>query len=245
MKALAAMPAADALELARRSSGGRAALNMTHMLFQTTLREEPPTVLALRIFRAFSASHLSLSDDQPFLHRTSCEENRRRACAFDQNGSRKCAHIKRMSAEASHFYRADLGQLDKSSERIFQAWVDSQRHKHVLVKEDDGTVVLFAEREEERQKKSHMAALRTTISNWKIPVQLPPGFLRLLSETEFRAAMASSQVEPPIAEPTAIESSFTVRPPPPASYDMEQVVPSLSQDFDKRGCEMLAALVAA
>ena len=83
VKALAAMPAADALELARRSSGGRAALNMTHMLFQTTLREEPPTVLALRIFRAFSASHFSLSDDQPFLHRTNCEENRRRACALD------------------------------------------------------------------------------------------------------------------------------------------------------------------
>ena len=58
-----------------------------------------------------------------------------------------------MSAEASHFYRADLGQPDESSERIFQAWVDSQRHKHVLVKEDDGTVVLFAERKEERQQK--------------------------------------------------------------------------------------------
>ena len=88
-----------------------------------------------------------------------------------------------------------------------------------------------------------MAALRTTISKWKIPVQLPPGFLRLLPETEFRAAMASSQVEPPIAEPAAIESSSTVRPPPPASYDMEQVV--VRQDFDKRASEMLAALVAA
>ena len=83
VKALAAMPAADALELARRGRGSRAALDVPQMLFQTTLREEPPTVLALRIFRAFSASHLSLSDDQPFLHRTSCEENRRRACAFD------------------------------------------------------------------------------------------------------------------------------------------------------------------
>ena len=83
MKTLAAMLAADALELARRSSGGGAALNMTQMLFQTTLREEPPAVLALGIFRAFSASHCSLSDDQPFLHRTNCEENRKLACAFD------------------------------------------------------------------------------------------------------------------------------------------------------------------
>ena len=83
VKALAAMFATDALELARRSSGGGAALNMMQMLFQTTLREEPPAVLALRIFRALSASHFSLSGDQPFLHRTNCGDNRRRACAFD------------------------------------------------------------------------------------------------------------------------------------------------------------------
>ena len=149
--------------------------------------------------------------------------------------------FKGMSTEASRFYRADLGQLDESTQQIFQAWAASQNHKQLLAKENDGNVVLYAEREEERQKKSHMAALRTTISNWKISVQLPPGFLKLLSEEEFRAALASSQIEPPIPEPAAIESSSTVRPPPP---DMVQVVPSLSQDFDKRASEMVAALVA-
>ena len=119
--------------------------------------------------------------------------------------------------------------------------------KHVLEKEDDGNVVLYSEREEERQKKNHMAALRTTISNWKISVQLPPGFLRLLSEADFLAALArTSQAEPPIAEPAAIESSSKVRPPPPASCDMARVVvPSLSHDFDERASELLAALVAA
>ena len=82
-----------------------------------------------------------------------------------------------------------------------------------------------------------MAALRTTISNWKIPVQLPPGFLRLLSEEEFRAALANaSQVEPPPSK---------VRPPPPAPSCEMQEVRSLSPDFDNRANAMLAALVAA
>ena len=110
-----------------------------------------------------------------------------------------------MTVEASRYYRADLGQLDESAQRIFQAWADSQRHRHVLVKEDDGTIVLYAEREDEKQKKSHMQALRTTISNWKIPVQRPAGFLRLLSEAEFRA-LVSLPSQPPVAEPVAQSS---------------------------------------
>ena len=149
-----------------------------------------------------------------------------------------------MSAAASRYYRADLGQLDESTLRIFQAWADSQRHGHFLAKDDNGTVVVYAERGAERQKKSHMAALRTTISNWKIPVQCPAGFLRLLSETEFRAAVASLPSQPPIAEPTAIELSTSDHTPLPASCDMETLL-SLSPGFDNRARAMLAALVAA
>ena len=153
-----------------------------------------------------------------------------------------------MSAEASRFYRADLGQLDESTQQIFQAWVDSQNRKHLLKKEEDGNVVLYAEREERRQKKNHMAALRTTINNWKMSVQLPPGFLKLLSEEEFRAELASSsQIEPPIPEPSPIESPSTaVRPPLPERCDMMvRVMPSLSHDFDDRAKAMVTALVAA
>ena len=137
-----------------------------------------------------------------------------------------------MSEKASRYYRTDLGQLDESEERIFQAWVDSQNHRHVLVKEEDGAIVLYAEREAERQKKSHMAALRTTISNWKIPVQLPAAFLRLLSEEEFRAALASLPSQPPIAEPA------------PPTCRVQIIAPEISADFDKRAEEMLAQVAA-
>ena len=83
MKALAAMLAADSVEFARQSSGGGAAIDVSKMLFQTALREVTITVRALRVPRAFPSSHFSLSDDQPFLHRTNCDENRKLACAFD------------------------------------------------------------------------------------------------------------------------------------------------------------------
>lgn len=150
-----------------------------------------------------------------------------------------------MSTAASRYFRADFGQIDESTERIFRAWADSQNHRHVLVKEEDGTVILYAEREAEKQKKSHMAALRTTISNWKIPVRCAPGFLRLLSEAEFRAAVASLLVpsQPPIAEPTEIEASTSVHP-LPVSCDMTTVL-SLGPGFDERAGAMLAALVGA
>ena len=145
--------------------------------------------------------------------------------------------------EASRYYRADIGRLDESAERIFQAWADSQKHRHVLVKEDDGKIALYAEREAERQKKSHMAALRTTISNWKMTVQLPPGFLKLLSEPEFRAALAGLPSQLPTEEPTEIESPTSIDPPLPASCGME-TLQSLGPDFDERAGSMLAALPA-
>ena len=138
-----------------------------------------------------------------------------------------------MSVEASRYYRAFLGQFDESTQRIFEAWADSQLRRHVLVKDDDGAVVLYAEREEERQEKSHMQTLRTTIQNWKIPVELPAGFLRLLSEEEFRAALASLPSQPPIAEPA---SSACCR---------VQIAREISADFDRRAGDMLAELVAA
>ena len=99
------------------------------------------------------------------------------------------------------------------------------------------------EREAEKQKKNHMQALRTTISNWKIPVQRPRGFLRLLSEAELRTALAILPSQPPIAELTLIESSTSIDPALPASCDMETLL-SLSPDLNERAGAMLAALLA-
>ena len=86
-----------------------------------------------------------------------------------------------------------------------------------------------------------MQALRTTISNWKIPVQCPAGFLHLLSEAEFRAVLASLTPQQPIEEPVAIESSAAIDPPHPVICNMERVL-SLSPDFDKRANAMLMEL---
>ena len=233
------MLAAYALELPRGRSGGGGALDVSHVLLEPTLGEMPSTVRALCVPRTLSWCHFYIQGPAISPSREGIEAAR----AFVGNGSRKRSAFQRMSAAASRFYRADLGQLDESAERIFQAWADSQKHRHVLVKEDDGKIALYAEREAERQKKSHMAALRTTISNWKIPVQCPAGFLRLLSEAEFRAALASLPSQPPIAEPTGIESPTSAPQLLPASYSM--TLPSLGSGFDDRARALLAALVAA
>ena len=83
----------------------------------------------------------------------------------------------------SRYYRVDLGLLDVSTQQRFEAWAHSQRHRHVLTNGDDGKVMLYAEREGERSAKAHVTSLRTTFNhNWRIPVQLPAGFLSLLSE---------------------------------------------------------------
>ena len=178
-----------------------ATFDVSHVLLEPALREMPSTVRALRVPWALSRCHFYFRGPavSPSRERIECERARSTATA------RGNAHpFKGMSVEASSYYRAELGQLDESTQRIFQALADSLRHGHMLVKDDNGTAVLYAEREEERQKKSHMQALRTTINNWKIPVQTPAGFLRLLSEAEFRSALASLRSQPPIAEPGAI-----------------------------------------
>lgn len=152
--------------------------------------------------------------------------------------------LKGMSAAASRYYRAELGRLDSSTRKRFEAWARSQRHGHALANDENGSVLLYAERDEERPAKGHMVALRTILTlNWKIPIQLQPGFLRLLSEEDFRAAIAELLSQSPAAVPTAIESP-SVRPPPPTSCNMEQVL-SLSTDFDDRARAMLAPRDAA
>ena len=131
-----------------------------------------------------------------------------------------------MSAQTSRYYRAELGQLDARS----------QRHKHMLAKDDNGHVVLYAQREDERLAKSHMVALRTMLNhNWKTTVKPPQGFLSLLSGEEYHAALARL----PSAEPVALGSVVPCALPTPCR--VEHQILSLSPDFDERAQKMMTA----
>ena len=88
--------------------------------------------------------------------------------------------------DTSRFFCANLGKLDPETHERFEGWAKSQQRKHLLTKAGD-EFLLFGERED-RQRKSHMVALRTTLSNWGVKLQLPPGFLKLVSKEEFEAA---------------------------------------------------------
>jgi hypothetical protein len=81
-----------------------------------------------------------------------------------------------------------------------------------------------------------MVALRTMLNhNWKIPVKLPTGFLRLISEEEYRAALANL----PNAQP--VITGAAVRPPTCAA----ELLLSLPEGFDRRAGEMYDVMLAA
>jgi hypothetical protein len=141
----------------------------------------------------------------------------------------------------SRYYKAKLGLLDSSTQESFVAWAQSQSHRHVLTNDDDGQVLLYAEREQSRPAKSHMASLRTSLTqHWKINVQLLPGSLNLLSEEGFHEALANHLPCEPSAEPIESASIRLLS----TGFGVEEVL-SLSTYFDVRAREMRAALVAA
>ena len=144
-----------------------------------------------------------------------------------------------MTAE-SRYYRAELGLLDSNTQETFVAWAQSQRHRHVVTNDDDGQILLYAEREQSRPAKSHMTSLRTSLTqHWKINVQLLPGSLNLFSEEDFHEALANQLPSEPSAKPI---KSASIRP-LSTGFGVEEVL-SLSPDFDVRAREMRAALVA-
>ena len=106
-----------------------------------------------------------------------------------------------------------------------------QQKKHLLTQAGDD-FLLFGERED-KQRKSHMVALRTTLSNWGVKLQLPPGFLKLVSKEEFEAAGTIPAIQTPGApSPQACDVSPTQCSP--------QTLSRPSPGFDQRARAMLA-----
>ena len=92
---------------------------MPQMLFQTTLSEDFGTMGTYRIPRTFARCHFYVRGPTASASRKGIEAAR----ALDEDGLRKRIALQRMSAAASRYYRADLGQLDECMQRIFQAYM--------------------------------------------------------------------------------------------------------------------------
>ena len=119
----------------------------------------------------------------------------------------------------SRFFRANLGKLELDTIKRIEAWASAQPGKHVLTQIEENTV-LHGERED-KPRKSHMAALRTTFNNWGESNKLEQGFLTLVSRDEFDAATRA------VILPTMCRTTFRE---------------SLSRGFDASSQQMLAAL---
>ena len=185
-----------------------------------------------------------MSKDQRFLHRMRCEENRRRACAFDEHGSGKCAPFQKDERRSFAF------QLSHGP------WTPRRKHTPDIPGLGGIAASRACAREGRRWNSRVVRGARGGKAE-KGPrgcsekndqqlenVSPTPIWLFEIAEEECRAAIANLPSQSPATESAAIESSTAVRRAIPACFDMEQVVPSLSQDFDERANEMLAALVA-
>ena len=139
--------------------------------------------------------------------------------------------------DTSPFFCANLGRLDPETHERFECWAKSQQKKHLLTKAGND-FLLFGERED-KQRKSHMVALRTTLSNWDVKLQLPPDFLKLVSKEEFEAAgqqTTGAILTPGAPSPQTCDVSPTTCP--------AQTLLRLSPGFDERSGAMLAAIQA-
>ena len=136
-------------------------------------------------------------------------------------------------AATSRFFRANLGKLELDTIKRIEAWASAQPGKHVLTQIDENTV-LHGERED-KPRKSHMVALRTTFKNWGESNKLEQGFLTLISRDEFDAAtQAVTPQEPSV--PSARTEPFS---PTTCRTTFRE---SLSRGFDARAQQMMAAL---
>ena len=131
--------------------------------------------------------------------------------------------------DTSPYFCANLGTLDPETHERFDGWAKSQQKKHLLTQAGDD-FLLFGERGD-KTRKSHMVALRTTLSNWGVKLQLPPGFLKLISKEELDAAGSTAAIQTPGA-------------PSAQSCDVSPTPTCLSSGFDQRASAMLAAIRA-
>ena len=130
-----------------------------------------------------------------------------------------------------------MGVLDEVTAARFERWAGEHCVRHLLVREPDGCLILFAKRNVPKTLKSSKVCLRTVFSNFGQPlVDLDPTWLVLLTSEEFDAA-TSAPTKAAVAQPQCSEPRLGVAADPAAT-----VLLSLPPGFDERAAAAFAAL---
>ena len=94
----------------------------------------------------------------------------------------------------SCLFVANLGNLDAAVVARIERWAEASCVEHAMRRhEEDGTVALYAVRTQVKTARQYQGLLRTLASQWKMPFgALNRGWLTLLTDTEYRAAIGSA-----------------------------------------------------
>ena len=138
-----------------------------------------------------------------------------------------------MPEAVSEFFAAKVGTLPAEVEDRLARWARDTCVAHAMVRDQEGAVTLYMHRRDPKTSRSMNSLLRTLTGRWQMPLgDLGPGWLRLSSMEEFRAAALPPERPPelrPLGDPAR-----------PACGRCR-----LSDDFDQRALILLQELRAA
>ena len=97
------------------------------------------------------------------------------------------------SEATSCYFVANLGNLDSAVVERLERWAVASCVEHALCRHEDDSVALYASKSSAKTARQYQSLLRTLTSHWKMSFgKLDRGWLTLLTETEYRAAVAGA-----------------------------------------------------
>ena len=121
------------------------------------------------------------------------------------------------SEATSCYFVANLGNLDSAVVERLEKWAVASCVEHALCRHEDDSVALYAAKTSAKTARQYQSLLRTLTSHWKMLFgKLDRGWLILLTDTEYRAAVAGATVRQDCAASdhgeVAVASECTVPP---------------------------------
>ena len=160
---------------------------------------------------------------------------------------------------ASRFFVANLGNIDSAVVERLEKWAAASCVEHALRRHEDDSVALYAAKTSAKTTRQYQSLLRTLTSNWKMSFgKLDRGWLALLTDTEYRAAVAGAtghndcaardDSEVAVARKCTVHDlGVTSAPAAPRLAEPEaghMMLLSLSDGFDERAQALYARLVS-
>ena len=97
------------------------------------------------------------------------------------------------SEATSCYFVANLGNLDSAVVERLEKWAVASCVEHALCRHKDDSVALYASKSSAKTARQYQSLLRTLTSHWKMSFgKLDRGWLTLLTDTEYRAAVAGA-----------------------------------------------------